>query len=246
MEVNTLVIDIETYPAEGCFYNRLYEVNIVKVYRPEFLLSFAYQRPGEKTRALCLADMPGYKKDKLNDFLLVKEAWKLFNEADVIIGQNSDAFDIKWLNTRFLMHHLPPPKPYKTLDTLKISRKFFKHLSNKLDYVAGVLGHGHKTEHEGFPLWEKCKAGDFKAWKRLKVYNKNDVDLTAEVLQDYLPWINQKKIVYDKTACKECQSVNTQKRGYEMSREGKFRVIKCTDCGHKFKGEKVIETVCSI
>ena len=37
-------------------------------------------------------------KDKMNDFEICKELWKLLDEADVVIGHNGDAFDIKKTN----------------------------------------------------------------------------------------------------------------------------------------------------
>src|ERR1017187_5015377 len=36
-----------------------------------------------------------------NEKKLLKEIWKLLDEADVVIGQNSKAFDVKKLNDKF-------------------------------------------------------------------------------------------------------------------------------------------------
>src|SRR3546814_6332122 len=41
----------------------------------------------------------------------------LLDEADVVIGQNSDRFDLPTINGRALVAGLKPPSPYKTVDT---------------------------------------------------------------------------------------------------------------------------------
>ncbi len=55
------------------------------------------------------------------------------NEADLVIGQNGDSFDLKILQWRLNVHQLPPLKNIITLDTLKLSRKVFRPPSHKLD-----------------------------------------------------------------------------------------------------------------
>ena len=44
---------------------------------------------------------------------------------------------------------MPPPSPYKTIDTLKIARKYFGFNSSKLDDLGRVLGAGEKVRHGG-------------------------------------------------------------------------------------------------
>lgn len=235
------LFDIETYPAEGLFYNRLYEANIIKVNKPEFLLSFAWKTNDEKVKVLGLDDMPGYKPGSTDDSKLVKKLWELFDRSDILIGQNSDQFDIKWANTRFIALGLPPPSPYKTYDTLKISRKYFKFLSNKLDYLSKELVGAGKVVHEGFPLWEGCRNGIRAYWKRLKHYNKVDVVRLYEVWSREMPWVLQNKAVFEGRECPECQSTKTQSRGIHVNRSGRWKRHQCQECGYFFLGDKLIK-----
>src|SRR5690349_7099800 len=47
--------------------------------------------------------------------------WSLINEADIIVTQNGIQFDLKKLNSRFLLNGFNPPSKYMNVDTLKVS-----------------------------------------------------------------------------------------------------------------------------
>ena len=67
------------------------------------MLSFAWKWADEKKvhcKALC--DYPGYAKNKTDDTPLIKDLWKLFDEADILIAHNGDRFDRRKANSRFL------------------------------------------------------------------------------------------------------------------------------------------------
>jgi DNA polymerase III epsilon subunit-like protein len=73
------------------------------------------------------------------DKQLLKEFLEILNEADEIVGQNSDNFDVKWLRTRCLKHKLGMLPEYNQVDTYKLAKKYFRFNSNKLDYIASFL-----------------------------------------------------------------------------------------------------------
>src|SRR5690606_37792378 len=136
-------------------------------------LCFAYKWLGEKKiHAHALPDYKDYKKDTCSDHNLAKELHNLFSEADVVVAHNGDNFDQKMANAMFARHKLGPPSPYKTIDTLKVSRKNFKFPSHHLDSIGEQLHIGRKLKHNGFPLWLACEAGDPVAYKTMVKYNK--------------------------------------------------------------------------
>ena len=180
-----------------------------------------------------LPDYPGYKKGSEDDSKLVKELWHLLDRAEVVVAQNGDAFDLKKINARFAYYNLPPPSPYRTVDTLKIARKYFAFASNKLDHLGASLGLGRKLEHEGFPLWRRCMVGDRKAWKKMKAYNKQDVLLLEKVYFRFLPWIKNhpNMAMYALgTACPKCGSEKLQRRGVVVTNTTKYHRIQCMSC----------------
>ena len=189
------------------------------------ILSYAAKWLGKKTFVRGWID---FKRNK--EFQLVKELWNLLNEADIVIGQNHRSFDIKWCNTAFVRYGLPPPSPYKTIDTKVEAKKFFYLPSYALNNMADYFGVGRKIEHEGFSLWLKCIKGDKKAWGRMKRYNAQDVKLTEKIYLKLMPFMinHPGKKFYDN--CGNCNGKQIS-RGYEKRTKSTFRKLQCTDCG---------------
>jgi uncharacterized protein YprB with RNaseH-like and TPR domain len=119
---------------------------------------------------------------------MLKELHKLMDEADLLVGWNSAAFDHKHINREFLENKMAPPSPTKDLDLMSITKANFLFPSNKLDYVAQKLDVGAKVKHSGFNLWIRCMAGDKKAWKEMKEYQIQDVNLLVDLYHELLPW----------------------------------------------------------
>jgi uncharacterized protein YprB with RNaseH-like and TPR domain len=120
---------------------------------------------------------------------MLQEIHKLIDEADAVVGWNSAAFDMKHLNREFLEAGMFPPSPTKDIDLMRAVKAKFKFPSNKLDYVAQKLGVGAKVKHSGFDLWIKCMAGDDKAWREMKKYQIQDVNLLVDLYEKLLPWL---------------------------------------------------------
>ena len=115
---------------------------------------------------------------------MIRRAWELLDEADAVIGYNSKRFDTRHLNTEFAVEGLGRPSKYQHIDLLTTVRRDFVFGSNKLESVADRLGLGHKREHEGIALWLKTEAGDADAWRRMRLYNIQDVRLTEKLFKD--------------------------------------------------------------
>jgi uncharacterized protein YprB with RNaseH-like and TPR domain len=198
-----------------------------------FMLSFSWKVLGEKTTHVKgLIDYPGYKSKKDNDKKLMQDIWKVLDEADIVIGHNLDRFDIRKINARFLIHGLPPPSPYRTVDTLKISRKAFKFNSNSLDDLGHSLGLGRKLKHIGFALWLGCMNGDKKSWDVMLRYNALDVDLLEKVYFTMRPWATSHANVNrgDRDACPKCGSKDILKRGFNYTLYTTTQRFQCKSC----------------
>jgi len=91
-----------------------------------------------------------------NDGKIVKDLWKLFDEADIVIAHNAIKFDCRRVNTRFIANGLTPPSPVKVIDTLREAKKHFAFTSNRLNDLGEFLGVGKKIKTGGFELWKKC------------------------------------------------------------------------------------------
>ena len=240
-----LLVDIETAPSKAYIWSLWNETNSMKfVFGDWFMLCWcAKWFDNKKVLSSALIDNKNYKKDSENDEVLVKKVWHLLDEADIVIGHNVAKFDIPSMNTRFLMHGLTPPSPYKVVDTLLIARRSFNFLSNKLEDLAVFLGLGHKVDTGGFQLWKDCLAGDKKAWKHMVTYCKRDVTLLEEVYLKLRPYgIRQPNMaIYenrDELLCTTCGSDDIWQRGSYYTNLGKFKRYSCKDCGSWSRARK--------
>ena len=240
-----LLLDVETAPNLSYVWGR-WEQNVIDVHTHWYMLSFAWKWKGEKkTKCLALPDFPAhYTKDPENDKPLMEALWDLLHDADIVIAHNGDAFDLKKATARFLFHKIAPPSPFKTIDTLKMARKFFKMDSNRLDDLGAYLGVGRKIAHTGKHLWFGCMHGKKSSWATMKRYNKHDVELLERVFERMKPWATNLPdfSIYGNhrgTVCPTCQSNNVVKEGVYHSKKLKYQQWSCRVCGHWFHGERL-------
>lgn len=224
--------DLETTPILGYTW-RAYEDSLIDIKKDSELLSLAWSTGGT---GISVASRRQHNEKKL-----VKMLWDVFNEADVLVAQNGDKFDIKVANTLFQKYNLPPPSPYKTVDTLKLAKKHFRFSKNNLDYLARVLL-GEKKKPTEAGLWFDCMNGDEKALKRMEEYCRHDVYLLMGVYDRLKSFHtgHPNHNIYNGTShkCPVCGG-NTQKRGVMVTRVGKYQRYQCTSCGAWSKGEKI-------
>jgi hypothetical protein len=230
-----LLFDIETSPNIGYTWGK-WEQDIIAFTEHWHLLCFAAKWLGQKkVFAYGLPDFKDYVPGKIDDTLLVVELWKLFDEADVIVAHNGDQFDVKKANSLFVRYGLNPPRPYVTIDTKKVAKRYFRFDSNKLDDLGQELGLGRKIQTGGFDLWQGCMAGDSRAWKKMIAYNKQDVVLLEKVYLRLRKWMtnhpNHNAFEERTTLCPNCGSENMQHRGFSVTRTGKKERYQCQSCG---------------
>ena len=231
-----LVLDIETSPIISYTWGLFdQDVGLNQIVEDWHLLSYSAKILGSKK--VYYADQS--KARKLSDDKnLLKGLWKLLNEADVVIGQNSVAFDIKKIKARMIIHGMKPPSGFKQIDTLRIAKKHFGFTSNKLEYLSTKLCPKHKkSTHKrfsGFDLWKQCMAGNKKAWAEMKRYNIQDVLATEELYLKLQPYDNSyNPNVYldtNDTVC-ACGSKKFQRNGFAYTSMGKYQRYSCADCG---------------
>ena len=176
------MLDIETTPLQVYTWG-LWDQNIGinQIIKSTEMLCFGAKWLGQKSVTFKSVHHDGKKG-------MLEELHRLMDEADVLVGWNSAAFDHKHINREFLENEMVPPAPTKDLDLMTIVKANFQFPSNKLDYVAQKLGVGAKVKHSGFELWINCMNGDDSAWKEMKKYQIQDVQLLDSLYDILLPW----------------------------------------------------------
>lgn len=230
-EVSPFRLTLETYDLRV----KVQRFNHEDITREWNLLSAAWKVLGEdKTHVIAVSPKSVHDDEKI-----VRKMHQVLGSADILIGHNWDAFDIKKFNTRAIIHGLPPLPPVQTVDTLKIARSQFKFTSNKLAYIAQILKVGAKDES---PDWKKVMAGDRAEIARMKAYNITDVDVTEKVylkLRAFAktrPNMNILAPVSDIAGermpiCPTCGSPDIVKNGKRYSTTGIRQRFSCRSCG---------------
>lgn len=232
--MKVLTVDIETMPHLGYFWDRWkQDINMIQI--------------REFKRACCFS-AKWLDSDEVMYFsefhdgheTMVREAYRLLDEADVLVTYNGKTFDVPHLETEMiLLDNKLVPSPYQHLDLYQIVKRRFKFPSNKLDDVAKSLEIGQKVSHTGFQLWIDCMNGSIEAWSKMREYNKQDVVLTEQLYLILRPWIkthpNMNVMNEDEVeGCTRCGSINYQKRGTYATTFGTKQQFWCKDCGGWF------------
>lgn len=238
-----VLLDIETSPLTAYTW-RAFDDNALKILEFSKVMSVAYKDLYEDSiTCKTLPDYKGYKNGLLNDERLVKDIWKVLDDADVVIAHHGDRFDLPKLNARFVFYGLTAPSAYKSIDTKKVASRYFKFDSNSLNNLGAYLNLGAKVENGGFSLWDRCIQGDKDAWKRMAEYNIQDVLLLEKVYLTLRPFMENHPHLGllsgsdTESSCPTCQSTEVIKRGFSITRTGKRQRYQCTSCGSWSSGK---------
>ena len=178
-----------------------------------------------------------------DDRRVCKKLWTLINEANIVVGHNINRFDVKKMNWRWLVHGLEEPLPYKTVDTLQISRQKFGATSKALDYLTKSLKIPNKSD-TNFDLWVDCWNGDRKALKKMDAYCSNDVLINEELYIRLRGWATTHPNLglYAKTqVCRNCGSPNLVPQLKKATTPANvYRTYRCSDCGKAGRYKKSI------
>lgn len=241
-----LVFDIETAPITAYVWGRK-DINVAlnQITKDWSVIAWSAKWLGDPAYKLVYKDQR-HAKDIEDDKALLFPLWKLLDEADIVVTQNGKNFDSKILNARFILNGMPPPSPYRHLDTYQISRSIAKFTSNKLEYLTDKLCTKYKKlSHADFPgmsLWTECLKGNMRAWDAMKRYNIHDTLSTEELYMKLRPWTpasmtNAHYVKDVSTACHVCGDTGAMRRkGQEMSRQGPRQKYQCQKCGHYTTG----------
>ena len=165
-----------------------------------------------------------------DDSRVLDSIWEMLDQADIVIAHNGDRFDLRKLNARFILNDMPPPSPYKSIDTLKIARREFAFSSNKQDFLTKTFGLAEKLKTD-FQLWLDCMDGDKSALNNMLSYNERDVVGLEQVYLKLRPYIKNHPnlgVLMDDSVCPTCgsKSIKASNATYFTS-SNEFPVYRC-------------------
>jgi len=236
-DIKRLFFDIETsYYLVPTFQFWKVNINPDNIIRNKKIICICYKWQYEDTVHRLV-----WSKNQ-DDTKLIKDFIQVIKHADEIVAHNGDKFDMKELRTRAILTNNLMFPVYRTLDTLKKARQYFKFASNKLDYIGKVLNLGRKLDHEGMKMWiDICEHKDEKQLAKMVDYCEQDVILLEDVYMALSPYIyhNTNFAVLkggQKWHCPECSSQNVQLSHTDATAMGVIRRhMKCNDCKKFYK-----------
>ena len=153
----------------------------------------------------------------------LKAVHSLVKQADIIVGHNLDGADIPWLEGDFYfprIGHAHRPKlgplpPFKTVDTLKVAKRFKSGVPFKsLNALCQIIGIPAKTDVYDREAMERAVAGSVEDRERLTDYCGGDVIATQGLYDWFRPHIRNHPALFV---------------------DGQSRLDTCRACGHETK-----------
>lgn len=200
-----------------------------------FVFCFGYKWLGEKkTYCLRLDQYDGYKKKGYCDKKLLKAAYNVIEEADLLVTHYGSEFDKKFLNGRIALNGLSPLPFTKMVDTCKLAWKYFNFSSARLKNLARHLKVKHQKMDSDFPgWWLAALRGHIPSLIDMATYCKADVDCLEEVYLKLRTFEeNAVRLFTDKdpaTICGICGG-RQQKRGFIHVGNNRYQRYRCSSC----------------
>lgn len=166
-----LIYDIETSPNIGWFWRSGYNQTITheQIIKERAIICVSYKWINKEEVYNLVWD------NNQDDKFLLEQFIPVLNEADMIVAHHGDSFDIKWIRTRAVIQGIEVLPHYVQFDTRKIAKAKCYFNSNKLDYIAQVLGYEGKIKTD-VQLWKDvCLKNDRDALQKMLDYCDEDV-----------------------------------------------------------------------
>jgi len=233
MSPRVFIYDIERLPGTTIFWDRKQSAGYIpksQILSEPRTVSWAGRWYGEK------------KVEFFSEFhdgrgAMLDALWERLDEADYVVGFNSDRFDNPLVLSDLFVEGYSPPSPYQEIDLLKIVRKRFRFLSNRLGDLGELLElEDQKMDAGGIELWLACMEGKKAAWDKMRRYNKADIEVTTKLLERLEPWGVLPTMFSDleRPECKRltCSGGVMVRRGVRRTKIGtEYPVYQCKTCG---------------
>lgn len=247
-----LCLDIETSPLLGYVWSMWQQnLGLNQIKEEWAILSFCAKWLDDPK---IIYEDNSKQRDKEDDTRIVRKLWKLLDKADIVVAHNGKKFDVRKIQARFLLLGMPPPSPFKVVDTLLEARKHFAMTSAKLEFLTAKLCKTHKKQNHGkfagFSLWRECLAGNQEAWAEMREYNIADVLSLEELYLILRPWMqghpNVANYGDDETEgahkCPNCGSTHVIRKGLRHTQVGQYTRYHCQGCGAWSRGRLMTNT----
>jgi len=180
-----------------------------------------------------------------NDRSMLTEFLKEYNRADLIIGQNNDKFDNRWVNARALKHGLRVNTMVRSLDLMKQAKKYFRLPGYSMKFMTEFVGVETKMDHEGIIMWDMIEDGtqeqQSEYLQKMIDYNVQDIVATEQMYLRFREYIGHTTHIGmftggDQHDCPSCASDDVDHNRVTYTPAGTLQhIMRCKDCGSEYK-----------
>lgn len=247
-----LFLDIETAPSLGFYWSLWSNPMQSMIIKRQHMIGWSAKWMFDSE--IYSQIMTPKEVDDRNEKKIIKAIWDLVDDADIVVGHNAKAFDMRHLNARFIENGMPKPSSYLIIDTLKHCRKAFKWESYRLDFIGreifGIEGKMETPKKLWFdavnaPYLRKggTREKQKEALEIMEEYNKEDIRLLEDVYFLVRPYINPHPnlslFVDDGSElCPVCTSKNYETVSEYSTYVNIFPECRCKDCNSLFRMRK--------
>lgn len=208
------------------------------------LLMIGYKWAGDKdARVKTICDFPGWENRSvdLRDKPLVEFFRSLIEQADVIVGHYSTRFDLRFINTRALIHGLNPMPVVPHVDTWKAARNNLAIGGNGMANIADTLRCDEQKGKVDKRTWRKARAHEKPAINKIAAYCKQDVRTQEAITKKLLPFCKempnmQLLMPSEERICPRCGSTHVHLHGQRISKSVIYDRYYCRGCGWTGRG----------
>jgi len=239
-EAKILVYDIETSLMKGYFFSPKTEyIRHDMIEEDSIILTWSAKWLGEDD--IMSSTLTPKEAKNRDDKRVSEEFYELLNQADIVVAHNGDRFDIKHMNAKFFEHGLNPPLPFRSVDTLKIAKRYFSggFPSLALDYLTRKLKISGKIQ-TNVQLWKDCGNGDKEALLKMSEYCDNDVVILEDFYVLIRPWdsnhppVGMYRSEKSSNSCPVCnEKIEIVKGKLYTTKTNAWKTYRCTNpaCG---------------
>jgi len=234
-EPRILIVDIETRPALVYTWG-MFQQNIGPSQVVDWggVMCFAAKWDGD--------DETMFYSEWRDRRQMVRAAHRLLDEADAVVGWNSQRFDTRWFNAEFQRAGLRRPTPYRNVDLMRSQKRDAFMMSNKLESRRLWLGKEGKVDTGGFKLWRGCMDGDRESRRLMEEYNRADTHITQEEFDEMRAggWVRNlpNRSVLGGHVCPSCGGDRLQAHKHHQTETRRYQLFVCQDCGTASRSTK--------
>lgn len=235
-----LIYDIETSRAEfKLFWTGKQYVPVHAMTKEPRIISISWNWLGEDKVHDLTWDKHQSDKEMLTIFL------KEYNKADMVLGQNNDRFDNRWINARAAKFDLDVNTMVRSFDIMKEAKQKFRIPSYSMKFMCKYFGVEQKLEHEGMKMWDMIESGTPEEQKeyldKMVTYNRGDIISTSALYYRLRKYFGHKSHIgvkngEEKWTCPDTGSYNVSLYKTTVTPAGTVqRIMQSQETGLKYR-----------